>query len=76
VLARGCDLDGSQLTLRIYDPNYPDDDDVTLDLDVGDPQRATPVRYSQGGRVYCFFRTSYKFKDPSPVVAALKQQSS
>ena len=70
VLAWGYDLDGTQLTLRLYDPNHPDDDDVTLSLDVGHPGRATPVRCSHRRRpVWCFFRTSYQFKDPRRALA-------
>ena len=38
VLAYGYDLDGSQLTLRICDPNWPGDDGVTLSLDISDPR--------------------------------------
>jgi hypothetical protein len=70
VLAWGYDLDGTGLTLRLYDPNHPDDDDVTLSLDVGHPRQATRVHYSHGRRpVWCFFRTSYQFKDPRPATA-------
>ena len=34
VLAYGYELDGSDLAIRVYDPNFPDDDDVTLSLDI------------------------------------------
>jgi hypothetical protein len=71
VLAWGYDLEGTRLTLRLYDPNHPDDDGVTMALDLGRPRRATPVTCSHGGTVWCFFRTGYRFKDPWPVVAAL-----
>jgi hypothetical protein len=57
VLAWGYDLDGTRLTLRLYDPNHPDDDQVSL---------------SHGGTVWCFFRTAYRFKDPRPALAALR----
>jgi hypothetical protein len=71
VLAWGYDLEGTRLTLRLYDPNHPDDDDVTMTLDVGHPRCATPVACSHGGTVWCFFRTAYRFKDPWSVLAAL-----
>ena len=71
VLAWGYDLDGAALTLRLYDPNHPDDDQVTMSLQVGDPARATPVRYSDGSPTWCFFRTPYWYKDPSPALAAM-----
>jgi hypothetical protein len=69
VLAYGYDLEGAALTLCLYDPNYPDDDGVTMSLEVGDATRATPVRYSHGGRVWCFFPTPYRFRDPAPALA-------
>ncbi len=71
VLAWGYDLDGSRLTLRLYDPNNPDDDEVTMTLDVGHPRRPTKVSCSDGGTVWCFFRTAYRFKDPRPALVAL-----
>jgi hypothetical protein len=72
VLAWGYDLDGTRLTVALYDPNHPDDDDVTLSLDVGRPRRPTPVTSSRGGPVWCFFRTAYRFKDPRPTLTALR----
>jgi hypothetical protein len=69
VLAYGYDLDGAALTLRLYDPNHPDDDQVTMSLEVGDPTRATRVRYSDGSTVWCFFPTPYRFKDPGIALA-------
>jgi hypothetical protein len=71
VLAWGYDLDGTRLTLRLYDPNHPDDDQVTMSLDIGRPRRPTPVAYSHGGTVWCFFRTTYQFKNPRPALASL-----
>lgn len=59
VLAYGYDLAGSDLTLHIYDPNYPDNDNVTLSLSLADPSQPTPVTYSPTETVYCFFRTAY-----------------
>lgn len=64
VLVWGYDLTGTWLTLRIYDPNEPDNDKITLCLDIRDPQDATQLHYSTGKRVWCFFRTRYTFRDP------------
>ena len=55
---------GTRLTLRLYDPNHPDDDEVTLSLDTAWPRRATPVTSSHGGTVWCFFRPPTTSRDP------------
>lgn len=61
VLAWGYDLDGSRLTLRIYDPNWPGDDDVTLTLDLADPEADVQPAYSRvDAPVVAFFRARYK----------------
>jgi hypothetical protein len=67
VLAYGYDLDGTELTLRVYDPNWPLDDDVTLQLDLADPTGEVAARYSKpDAPVVCFFRTPYTPADPVP----------
>lgn len=64
VLVYGYEKDGDVLRLLLYDPNYPDDDTVTIGFNLFDPaapQRAVYARSS--GRisdVYCFFRTHYR----------------
>lgn len=64
VLAWGYDLAGDVLTLRIYDPNRPGDDDVTLSLDVSDPgSDATPTWSRPDAPVAAFFRAPYR---PAP----------
>lgn len=74
VLAYGYELDGTALSMRIYDPNYPNNDGLTLSLDIGDPQHTTPVTYSGnlGGDkvVWCFFRTHYTHATPPGLAAA------
>jgi hypothetical protein len=72
VLAWGYDLIGTRLTLRLYDPNHPDNDDVTLSLDTARPRRPTPVTSSHSATVWCFFRTAYRFKDPRPALTAVR----
>ncbi len=65
VMAYGYDLDGSQLTIFIYDPNLHDRDDITLVLNVADAEHKVPVAYSDAGApVYCFFQTRYGFSQP------------
>ena len=67
VLAWGYDLDGSALTLRIYDPNWPGDDDVTLALDLADPGAEALPAYSRAdGPVVAFFRARYRPARPGP----------
>ncbi len=64
VLAYGYSLHGDDLAINVYDPNHPDNDNLTLSLNLGDPQHATPVLYSSSEPVYGFFRTNYTFFPP------------
>ena len=67
VMAYGYDLDGTVLTLHIYDPNWPNDDTVTATLDVGDPRSAAVPAYSKSdGSLFCFFSAPYVKRDPLP----------
>jgi hypothetical protein len=60
VLAYGYDLEGTALALRLYDPNWPGRDDVTLSLDVGSPTRPVTVTPMPAGPpVFAFFRVAY-----------------
>lgn len=72
VLAYGYALGGEgdrEVTLRIYDPNFPDRDDVTFSFDTAHPDRATPIERSHGSHpVYAFFRTAYRFRKPPAFV--------
>jgi hypothetical protein len=64
VLAYGYDLEGGLLVLRIYDPNWPDDDDVTITLDVSDANGDAAPAYSKAdGPLHAFFRAPYR--DPA-----------
>jgi hypothetical protein len=69
VLAWGYDLRDTRLTLRIYDPNRPNDDHVALTLNTAHPHQATQVTSSRGDPVCCFFRTTYTFRNPYPTFA-------
>jgi hypothetical protein len=67
VLAYGYDLDGSKVTIHVYDPNWPQDDDVTLRLDIADPRAPIATTYTRPDPpVVCFFRTPYRPADPLP----------
>jgi hypothetical protein len=61
VVAWGYDLAGTGLTLFLYDPNEPDNDEVQMTLDLADPRRATQVMYTPdpGLPTWCFFRVKY-----------------
>lgn len=69
VLVYGYDLDGTDLTMHLYDPNHEDDDTVTMFLSLADPQRTTSVTNSVVSMVWCFFRPDYTFSSP-PTIAA------
>jgi hypothetical protein len=65
VVAYGYDLTGSSLVIRIYDPNWPGDDTVTISLDISDAGgAAAPVWSKQDAGLVCFFRAPYTPADP------------
>jgi hypothetical protein len=65
VLAYGYDLAGGDLTLRVYDPNRPGRDDVTLSLGVANPFRPTRITaFPAGAPVLAFFRVPYRTAAP------------
>ena len=65
VLATGYDVQDDLLTLFIYDPNYPDCDDLKLTLSLVSPEQPTPITYSRDDQpVYAFFHVKYKFRAP------------
>jgi len=67
VLAYGYDVEGHTVVIHLYDPNNPDDDDVTMALSLGEGSKA-PVAYSppdgEFPDVFCFFRVGYSPKAP------------
>lgn len=63
VLAYGYDLLGDDLTLRIYDPNAPRNDNVTLGISLAQPDHTKQVKWA-GSPVYSFFRSKYNFEAP------------
>jgi len=64
VLVYGYDLNGNDLVMHIYDPNAPNDDNITMSLNIGNPDHTTSVNYRD--TVYCFFRVDYTFSSPPP----------
>ncbi len=64
VLAYGYDLDGADLMIRLYDPNNPNDDTVTMSLSIAEPEHTTSVTNSVVPTVWCFFRPIYIFSFP------------
>jgi len=67
VVAYGYDLDGTTVTLRLYDPNFADAEDVTLRFDTADPRGAITTTWSRPpDTVFCFFRAPYTKRDPAP----------
>jgi hypothetical protein len=64
VLAYGYDLDGAELTLHLYDPNYADNDGVQIQLNIADTEAPIALTYLPSETVYCFFHTPYTFARP------------
>ncbi|MCX6080542.1 MAG: beta/gamma crystallin-related protein [Chloroflexi bacterium] len=64
VLAYGYDLKDDDLTLFIYDPNFHNNDNVTLKLNIGNPERKTSINYFDNKPVECFFQPNYTFTMP------------
>jgi len=70
VLAWGYDLNGSDLTIHIYDPDYLGDTN-TISLNIGNPGSATPLTMSNNppGHFRGFFRTHYQYHNPTTPVS-------
>lgn len=65
VLAYGYELTGTALTLHLYDPNRPGDDDVTLSLSLANPSaKAYVLQFPAGPTVHAFFRVPYAPAEP------------
>jgi hypothetical protein len=71
VLAYGYELDGTVLVIWVYDPNYPNNNNITISLNISDPQHTTVVSYSGtlGGdnKIWCFFCPDYTFTSPPAI---------
>jgi hypothetical protein len=64
VMAWGYAEDGRGVTLRLYDPNWPDRDDVTTTLDLDRAFRPTNVQQSTGEPLLGWFVLPYSPADP------------
>jgi hypothetical protein len=64
VLAYGYDLDGTNLTLQLYDPNAPDRDDVTLSVSLAGTDRSCALSCNTSSNLFCFFRSKYQAATP------------
>ena len=65
VLAYGYSRAGDVVTIRVYDPNRPLRDDVSLQFSTADPAKATPIDFVNGSEdVRGFFRVPYTVKPP------------
>ena len=68
VLAYAYELDQADLTIWLYDPNYPNNDDVQLQLNISSVLAPVSITYAPTESVFCFFRTGYSPKEPPPPV--------
>lgn len=70
VLAWGYDLNGTSLSISIYDPDTPGNTN-TITLDIGNPTHTTPIAVSTWpeGFYRGFFRTHYQYHDPREPVS-------
>ncbi len=70
VLAWGYNIKGSKTIIKLYDPNFPGVDNITITFDSANVGLFTdvPFKYSTGTRtVFGFFPTTYTFVDPKPI---------
>jgi hypothetical protein len=65
VVAYGYDLEGTALRIRIYDPNWPRDDTVSISLNLADERGGARATWSKpDASLFCFFRAPYTQADP------------
>jgi hypothetical protein len=67
VLAYGYEILGTSFTLRLYDPNLPNRDDVTLTLSWASPTPRPISWFPRGEPVHAFFRVRYTSSEPPEV---------
>jgi len=64
VIAWGYAEDGKGVTLRLYDPNWPDRDDVTITIHLDNALRPTSLSQSTGESLLGWFVLPYQAKEP------------
>ena len=76
VLAWGYLDDGPVTTVRVYDPNLPDDDTVTITFNHTDATHATAFNYSGDSEpIFGFFpATWYQPQDPAPLLTQAAEE--
>ena len=75
VLAYGYDLYGNDLSILVYDPNCPNDNNVRINLNIGNPRQSTPMWHSHFDSfrrevvrtVHAFFTQGYTFTMPPAI---------
>ena len=64
VLAIGYEFDaGSEMTIQIYDPNYPNEEH-TLTMDLSKPAQGIDLQHSEDGPLRGFFKIDYQLETP------------
>jgi hypothetical protein len=64
VIAWGYAEDGQGVTLRIYDPNWPDRDDVAVTIHLDNALRPASLSQSTGESLLGWFILPYSTEDP------------
>jgi len=65
VLVYGYDVEGTRVTLHVYDPNWPGQE-VSLGFDASDPKGSIKPTYSTtDAPLVCFFRAPYEPQEPT-----------
>jgi hypothetical protein len=74
VMAYGYQMKGNNVEIYLYDPNSPDTDSIKLSFNAASTANKIDVTHNVNakGPVYCFFRTNYSFKKPSPQKSSLR----
>ncbi|MBN8632005.1 MAG: hypothetical protein J0L76_14260 [Rhodobacterales bacterium] len=73
VLAYGYDLDGTDLSILVYDPNFPGDNNVRINLNIGNPRQTTEMwetttpQNTRGDTVFAFFSQAFVFAMPPAI---------
>jgi hypothetical protein len=72
VLAYGYEDAGPATTVRIYDPNCPNDDGVTITFDTSHPEHTTDFTHSRDASpaILGFFATPYAPRNPAPLFSS------
>lgn len=64
VMAYAATWDDRAIRIRIYDPNWPDRDDVALEVTLGPDGRPTRLAQTTGEPLLAFFRAPYAPREP------------